>query len=265
MYLYDQEIPLIIRSVESSGLSFNEINTVSEWDYLTLSGYKLNYNKENNFYSLQKNYPVLYKQKNGADLDMIKSRIDKNLLDFNLEIDKLKGRIRKNNNYVKTQIFKYLVKSRLPDELQKQIAEIFGSEENLKNFDDFLKELYAEMNFHYGATGLYAKDIQFFKKIYDKSIKIDKRNLIDNKDSLYDIIHYGKDVYFEDIIANKENYSPTTILSDLLEIFNLKYEDIYLDYENKLILIPVIGDISKGSVLKTKNLIIPINESGNLR
>jgi len=256
---------LIIRSVESSGLSFNEINSVSDWDYLTLSGYKVSYDKENNFYSLQRYYPVLYKQKNAADLDMVKSRIDKNLLDFNLEIDKLKGRIRKNNNYIKTQIFTYLEKSRLPDELQNQIAEIFGSEENLKNTDDFLKELFAEMNLHYGDTDLYAKDIKFFNKLYKKSIKIDKKKIIDNKDSLYDIIYYAKDVYFEDIITNKENYSPTTILSELLAYFDLQYNDIAVEFDNKIILIPIKGDISGGASLKTKNFVIPIDESGNLR
>ncbi|HOF00072.1 MAG TPA: hypothetical protein PK385_04180 [Spirochaetota bacterium] len=256
---------MISRSVESSGLGFNEIGSASDWDYLTLSGYKIVHDKGNNFYSLQRYYPVLYKKNSGVDLDMIKSGIDKNQFAFNLEIDKLKGRVRKNNSYIKTQIFSYLERSRLPDEAQKQIAEIFSAEENMKNYDDFLKELYVETTLHYGETNLYANDIQFFDKLYKKSIKIDKKNLIDGKNSLYDIIYYGKEVYFEDIIANKENYLPTAILSELLEIFDLEYKEISVNYEDKSILIPVVGDISGDAALKIKPLVIPIDESGNLR
>lgn len=171
---------------------FNELYLINyKIEEYSKNNYRLKEIKTKIFPDTQDSLPVKI---NKNDIDTIKYKIDKINNDFYLEIDKFRSRYESTNIKNIKKINSHLKSSNLPQNIKDQIYSVFNDENNLKNIPEFIYDLIDSMKLFKNTESTYNSTITFLEKIYNESLKIDKTDIY----NLYDSI-YNYKLYFDNL------------------------------------------------------------------
>ena len=157
-------------------------------------------------------------------------------------------------------------KNNLPPEINNQIKVVMLKNENLIYLDEFLKEL-LDILITIPNNNEFVKEINFFKKQYNKTIKINFNNSLNL--NLYDFLYNKKEILFENIelLYKKEIISNlfinikeylesidniTTITKDFIKI-KYKESNYKIDLNNGRLLITYLVSTNKNNENENEN------------
>ncbi len=260
------KVPLIINYSDKKIKNLTEIFEGDVYDRIYLKTYKISFNKKLNLYELQNfDFPLYILDNNQSyslmsltknDIYLIKSKIDEYFKNFKLELNILKGRIKKSNKALIKEINLFLIKNNLPEDFIKEINIILSESDNIDySLDKIINNLKSFEN----------KDIKwrktriFFEKIKKKCIKIDTKVKTSDNLSLNDLIFNDRDID-SDILYTVKNYCiPSIIITAIANYFNT--DDIVVQIGKSItIKNPILYKNNNKIILK--NIVIPIDKNG---
>lgn len=280
-----REYPLVAKYKEKQTFQFIDLNDNDYADIILLDSFNIGYDKISREYYLKSFNPIIFEQDDKDlnkrkvfvknDIDLIKSRIEIYETNFELELDILKGKLKKVNKKVSNRIIKYILKSNMPLNMQDQIINAFNDKENLKNIDELLKNLIINFSKMEQDERKWREYKLFFKKMYDECIKINKdQDFVDigegNKYvSLYDYLFEQKKVNFNKIELIKEHFLLSIPLLIIAKYYNVDIRNIEIVFGKHIILnlseAYVEQNKYSGNMKQRNNSIkIPIDKTGKL-
>lgn len=259
--------PLVGKYIDTYELRFSQLKSGVPADIVYFINYSIDYNSKTNHYRLvideqeifnQSSLPLWQRKKidkNG--IDILRDRIDKLKYDFRLELSKAKGKIESNHRKSARKAVEYLDKSLMEDELKEQIRAVFNNEDNLKNTDDFLKELVTNFQILVKRDKKYEKDLNFFVKLYNECAKVDKIgevSIVEGREervNLYDFLYFGGHDLYDDLIIRNEKFVMSIALVLAARYFHVENHEIEVIYGKEIVFNnPRIIDSKSGKYVK---------------
>jgi class 3 adenylate cyclase/CHASE2 domain-containing sensor protein len=223
--------PLIAKSLIVNTKDFSDLKEGERYDAVDVETLRISYNNDNSCY-LSRSYVRVYDQLKSAiknrkpltknNIYSIKERMDKTNGDFQLELDNFRSTYEKQNRQIVKNIKSHIIGSRMPVEFKDQINQVFGNEENLKDTDELLYELSANMNKAQESDKKFKDDALFFTKLYEQCIKLDRTS----EENIYDYLYKGKKFYFDRLRTANEKYFMSIALTLACEYFHVGIDDV---------------------------------------
>lgn len=281
--------PLVGKYIDTYDLRFSQLKSGVPADVVYFINYSVDYNGKTNQYRLVRNEQEIFNQSSlplwqrvkidRNRIDILRDRIDKLKYDFRLELSKAKGKIERNHRQSAREVIEYLEKSTMEDELKEQIRAVFNNEENLKNTDDFLKELVTNFQLLVNRDKKYEKDLNFFVKLYKACAKVDKIgevSIIEGREervNLYDFLYFGGQDLYDDLIIRNEKYVMSIALVLAARYFHVENHEIEVIYGKEIVFNnPRVIDQKSGKYVKPiydgkelEKIRIPIDRHGYMK
>ncbi|MBN2546752.1 MAG: CHASE2 domain-containing protein [Spirochaetes bacterium] len=227
-----RKYPLVSKFKNIKKLKLSELlpNTYADEVYLTTFTFDLAHNNElkilfrDNILLFNQSAVPLNERKSltDADLSDFKFKVEQQENNLKLDIEKLKGFIENNNRKILKSINEHLNGSKINKDLKKELYDTFNDNENFKDIDIIIKTVIENIQNIPEKNKIWIEELNFFNKIYEKCIKVDRLPFKQHEDpSLYDILYNNTNIYFEDIYLYTENFLMSIALTLVSEFFNI--------------------------------------------
>jgi CHASE2 domain-containing sensor protein len=269
--------PLVIKNYEMKDIDFSDLKSGDYYDSINVDTFRISYDKNHECILVRSLSPVFdqtgtrikdRKILSRNNIYTIKDRMDKLTNDFQLELDNFRSIFEKQNRGIIKKIMDHLSASVLPDESKDQIRQVFANDDNIKDTDELLSDLCENLRKISLTERKFDKEELFFRKLYDKCLKIDRNT----NNSIFDYLYKDKKFYFDKLLVSKEKYFKSVPLILACGYYNVKNDDVEVIYGKEIRLRnPSVYNTEKGAFekpkfLKNGNFIgIPIDNRGFVR
>ncbi len=244
-----RRMPLIAKYNERIFKKFTGLKEDEYYDKIFLLGYKITYNKKNNSYTMaDMDYPLynqnnknfsFRKKLNRNDIDLIKAKIETYRLNFELELDILRGKVKKNHSFIIDKIYKYLgTDNIMPDEMKSEIKDIILDKDYLNELDFILDRFISGFKALQKKDKKWRVEIDYFNKLIKECMKIDRLNNSKRIEavSLYDLLYNRKKIYFEKLLLINERFILSLPLQLICKYYNISNDNVKLFFGRHIIL-----------------------------
>lgn len=265
VFFQDENLPLFISTEFVKKMSFSELTEQEECLDVYYKSYTIFFDKKNNSLHLKDNFSSVYSfldnpfDKNS--IDSIKMKMDKINYDFQLELERWRGRFIKKNKMVISDVIKFVKKSNMPEVLKKDVILMFGNDSIILDSESYLEELINVLeNMEDGSKNeLYGEELSFLRKKYAELYKIHMKDKVGELTfSVYDFFKM-KNIFISDslqLVSKRKIFVQKKFLNEMdkktIKMKQVGKHFLILDNMGKLMLLNESGFFlkeSKGSCL----------------
>lgn len=203
-FFQEENPPLFLSAEYVKKMSFSEFTEREECLDVYYKSYTIFFDKKNNSLHLKDNFSSVYSfldspfDKNS--IDSIKMKMDKINYDFQLELERWRGRFIKKNRAVISDVIKFVKKSNMPEVLKKDVILMFGNDSIILESESYLEELINVLENMESDSGneLYGEELSFLRKKYAELYKIHMKDKVGELTfSVYDFFKM-KNIFISD-------------------------------------------------------------------
>jgi hypothetical protein len=179
--------------ISTEDIFFSKLVDTVQYAEIYYKSYTIFLDKRDNSLHLKDNFFLVYDYQNKLFddnyIDSIKMKMDKINYDFQLELERWKGRFAQKNRKVIAEIIHFVNNSNLPVTLKKDVTLMFDNNLVLWDFEVYLEEFISLLNnMQVKSNDMKYQDVlDFLQKKYAQLYKIKLKDEIgDDKSSVYD-------------------------------------------------------------------------------
>lgn len=188
-----EKSPLFMSLISTEDIFFSKLVDTVQYAEIYYKSYTIFLDKRDNSLHLKDNFFLVYDYQNKLFddnyIDSIKMKMDKINYDFQLELERWKGRFAQKNRKVIAEIIHFVNNSNLPATLKKDVTLMFDNNLVLWDFEVYLEEFISLLNnMQVKSNDMKYQDVlDFLQKKYAQLYKIKLKDGIgDDKSSVYD-------------------------------------------------------------------------------
>ncbi len=255
---------LFLSLISTKDIYFSKLVDTAQYNEIYYKSYTIFLDKKDNSLHLKDNFCLVYDFQNKLfddnSIDSIKMKMDKINYDFQLELERWRGRfIQKNRKFI-SEIVGFVNNSNLPATLKKDVAVMFDANQVFWDFEGYLEELISVLNNMQLESGDYRYQdvLDFLRGKYVQLYKIKlKDEMGDEKFSVYDF--FKSDSFF--ISDNLKAVLKRDILIQKDYLDKIDLNQIKLKrFGKKILIVEENGNLKllneKGEILKEKRKIL---------
>lgn len=249
--------------------SFSELTEQELCLDIYYKSYTILFDKKNNSLHLEDSLSIVYSfldnpfDKNS--IDSIKMKMDKINYDFQLELERWRGRFIKKNKMVISDVINFVKKSNMPEVLKKDVSLMFGNDSIILESEKYLEELINVLEDleSESKNELYGEELCFLRKKYAELYKIHIKDKVgDLTFSVYDFFKM-KNIFISDdlqLVLKKKTFVQEKFWDEInKKTLKVKYAGKYfliLDDMGRLKLLNEFGVFLKESNISYLSIFI---------